>query len=123
MKLIQRVGYYLGGFSIGLVVLAVFLNGKKVSCNYGPESRVIKNINLKQIKYSNIIDSAILKKEIDSLEIRGLLLTGDINFSKSETRKEPCGIYAIEGEINKKELLILVENCDSIATIQDLIWE
>lgn len=123
MKLIHRIGYYLGGFSIGLVLLAFFLNGKKVSCDYGPESRVLKNINLKEINYSQIIDSIILNNDIDSLEIRELLLRGDINFSKSDTRKEPCGIYAIEGEIDKKELVLIVENCDSIATIQELKWK
>jgi hypothetical protein len=123
MKLLQRIGYYLGGFSIGLVVLAFFLNGKKVSCDYGPEARVLKNINLKQIQFSENIDSAILNSDIDSLGIREVLLHGDIDFSKSETRKEPCGIYAIEGKLKDKELFLLVENCDSIATIQDIKWE
>jgi hypothetical protein len=123
MKLLQRIGYYLGGFSIGLVVLAFFLNGKKVSCDYGPEARVLKNINLKQIQFSENIDSAILNSDIDSLGIREVLLHGDIDFSKSETRKEPCGVYAIEGKLKDKELFLLVENCDSIATIQDIKWE
>lgn len=123
MKLIQRIGYYLGGFSIGLVVLAFFLNGKKVSCDYGPEARVLKNINIKQIKYSTVIEKAILNNEIDSLGINTMLLDGDIDFSKSETRKKPCGIYAIEGVLNKKELYLLVENCDSIATIQEIKWK
>ena len=65
----------------------------------------------------------IINNEIDSLEIRNILIQGDINFSKSETRKEPCAIYAIEGELDKKELVLLVENCDSIATIQEIKWE
>ncbi|GGG48411.1 hypothetical protein [Bizionia arctica] len=122
MKLLHRVGYYLGGFSIGLVILAFFLNGKKVSCDYGPDARVLKNINLKQIRFSENIETAILNKKIDSLEIRGLLKYGDIDFSNSDTRKKPCGIYAIEGEINEKEILLTVENCDSIATIKDISW-
>ncbi|HLV39897.1 hypothetical protein [Xanthomarina sp.] len=122
MKLLHRVGYYLGGFSLGLIILAFFLNGKKVSCDYGPEARVLKNINLKQIVFSENIHSAILNKKIDSLEVRELLKRGDINFSKSETRKEPCGIYAVEGKINKIKVALTVENCDSIATIQDIKW-
>lgn len=122
MKLLHRVGYYLGGFSIGLVILAFFLNGKKVSCDYGPEARVLKNINLKQIEFSENIYSAILNNKIDSIEVRELLQYGDIDFSKSDTRKEPCGIYAIEGKINKTEIVLTVENCDSIATIQDINW-
>lgn len=122
MKLLHRVGYYLGGFALGLIVLAFFLNGKKVSCDYGPEARVLKNINLKQIQYSEIIESAISNKKIDSVAIRDILKHGNIDFSKSDTRKKPCGIYAVEGNINKTEVLLTVENCDSIATIQTIDW-
>lgn len=122
MKLLHRVGYYLGGFALGLIVLAFFLNGKKVSCDYGPEARVLKNINLKQIQYSEIIESAISNKKIDSVAIRDILKHGDIDFSKSDTRKKPCGIYAVEGNINKTEVLLMVENCDSIATIKTIDW-
>ena len=53
MKLIQRIGYYLGGFSLGLIILAFFFSKKKTSCSYGPEARVIKNINSKKILFSN----------------------------------------------------------------------
>ncbi|WOD43345.1 hypothetical protein [Hwangdonia lutea] len=110
MKLIQRIGYYLGGFSIGLIILAFFLNGKKVSCDYGPDARVLKNINSKVIKYS---DATIA----DSTAIRHVLQKGDIDFSKSESRQKPCSIYVIEGDYNDKEVVLTVENCDSIATI------
>jgi hypothetical protein len=117
MKLIQRIGYYLGGFSIGLIILAFFLNGKKVSCDYGPEARVLKNINTKEIMYSEAIHQALIEKEIDSLTILFLLKKGDVNFSKSQPRQEPCGVYAIEGSYNKKDMVLTVENCDDIATI------
>ncbi|MEO8933906.1 MAG: hypothetical protein ABI295_06320 [Xanthomarina sp.] len=122
MKLLHRIGYYLGGLSIGLVILAFFLNGKKTSCDYGPEARVLKNINLKEIKFSEKIDNAILTKKIDSLELKNILQRGNINFSNSETRKEPCGIYSIEGKVNKTKVVLTVQNCDSIATLQDIKW-
>lgn len=121
MKLIQRIGYYLGGFSIGLVILAFFLNGKKTSCSYGPEARVLKNINTKKIIYSDGVKSQIVNKTIDSADIMYVLKKGDINFSESKTRQEPCGIYIIEGDYNNNEIILAVENCDSVATIKDLI--
>ena len=123
MKLIQRIGYYLGGFSIGLVILAFFLNGKKTSCSYGPESRVLKNINLKKIKYSQDISALINNKTVDSADINHILKKGDINFSESNPRQEPCGVYVIEGEgmHNDDEVILTVENCDSIATVLNLI--
>lgn len=120
MKLIQRIGYYLGGFSIGLVILAFFLNGKKTSCSYGPEARVLKNINTKEIIYSDDIQLQINNKLIDSAEIRHILKKGNINFSESKTRHEPCAEYNIEGDYNDKDIILTVENCDSIATVLNI---
>ena len=117
MKLIQRIGYYLGGFSMGLVILAFFLNGKKVSCDYGPDARVLKNINTKKIVYSDAINLALSENKIDSMSISYLLKKGDINFSKSIPREKPCAIYIIEGEYNEKNMELTVQNCDSIATL------
>ena len=117
MTLLQRIGYYLGGFSIGLIILAFFLNGKKVSCDYGPEARVLKNINTKKIVFSDAILTDLSTNLIDSTTISYLLKKGDVNFSKSTPREKPCGIYAIEGEYKDKEMLMTVQNCDSIATI------
>ncbi|GAL90648.1 hypothetical protein [Jejuia pallidilutea] len=118
MKLIQRIGYYLGGFSLGLIILAFFLNGKKTSCAYGPEARVLKNINSKPFKYSNTILNVL-----DSANISVLLKSGDINFSKSTPRQEPCGIYIIENKLNEKDIEISVENCDSIVKILNVSFQ
>jgi hypothetical protein len=124
MKLIQRIGYYLGGFSIGLVILAFFLNGKKVSCDYGPEARVLKNINSKELKYSDEAVSFMSTKDIDTSVINYVLLKGDINFGKdkSSPRQKPCGIYYIEGTSDNKKIALIVENCDTIAKLKEIKW-
>ncbi|WP_067149365.1 DUF4258 domain-containing protein [Pseudotamlana agarivorans] len=118
MKLIQRIGYYLGGFSLGLIILAFFLSGKKTSCSYGPDARVLKNINSKKIIYSPEVKQSINDKYTDSSEISTILKKGDINFSDSNPRQAPCGIYSIEGEHKNRNIQLTVENCDSIATIK-----
>jgi len=122
LKLIQRIGYYLGGFSLGLIILAFFFNGKKTSCAYGPEARVLKNINTKTLVYSDNIKTILKENSIDSISIREALKLGDINFYESDTRKEPCGIYAIESTINDREIMLTVENCETIATLQNIKW-
>ncbi|WP_248722972.1 hypothetical protein [Seonamhaeicola sp. ML3] len=111
MKFIQRLGYYLGGFSIGLIILFFFLNGKKVSCDYGPDARVLKNISGKKIIYPSNNDSTI---------VNYILKHGEINFSESTPRQEPCAIYLVEGRHNDNSVNFTVENCDSIATILNL---
>ncbi|GAA3641717.1 hypothetical protein [Flavivirga jejuensis] len=120
MKLIQRIGYYLGGFSIGLIILAFFLNGKKTSCSYGPDARVLKNIRLKRIIYSDNIQSNLQQYDIDSVAINYILRKGNIDFSESNARQKPCGIYNVEGEFQKKEIVLTIQNCDSTATITNL---
>ncbi|TNJ46447.1 hypothetical protein KFZ70_13520 [Tamlana fucoidanivorans] len=118
MKLIQRIGYYLGGFSMGLIILAFFLNGKKTSCSYGPESRVLKNINSKHMVFSKKAEDDILQLNTDSVTVHTILKKGSIDFLNSAPRKKPCGEYIIFDKTeNKKEIAITVKNCDSIATI------
>ena len=121
MKLIHRIGYYLGGFSIGLIFLAFFLSGKRTSCSYGPDARVLKNISTKQLKYSNNSVEALNNKTIDSATISYVLKHGDVNFSKSNTKLDSCKVYVIEEDYNEQAIELTIENCDKIATIQSII--
>ena len=59
MKLVYRFGFFFGGFSIGLVFLMFFLSGKKTSCAYGPDARVLKNIQIKSIRYSESVQEQL----------------------------------------------------------------
>ena len=118
MTLLKRIGYYLGGFSIGLVLLAFFLSGKKTSCDYSPSARVKKNIRIKKHSYSEEVSELISSKKIDTSAIPYILTKGSVNFSESNTKLDSCKIYVIEGSYNDKDLKLTVENCDSLATIQ-----
>lgn len=117
MNLLQRIGYYLGGLSIGLIILAFFLNGKKTSCSYGPDARVLKNIRLKKIIYSDISNAQLITNNLDSTAVNYVLRKGNINFSESNARQKPCGMYSVEGDFKEKEIILTIENCDSMATI------
>lgn len=118
MSLLRRIAYYIGGFSLGLVLLAFFLNGKKASCSYGPESRVLKNITTKTLVISDEARLFVQQNSIDTIQINYILHKGDIDFSKSDTRKEPCGEYYIEGELNKREAALTVDNCEKQAIVK-----
>lgn len=120
MKLIQRLGYYLGGFSIGLIILAFFLSGKKTSCSYGPNARVLKNISTKELFYSKTVMDQIEDQTIDTASINTILKNGNVNFSISNTKLDSCKVYVIEDNINTQEIILTIENCDSIATIKQI---
>ncbi len=124
MSLLKRLGYYLGGFSVGLVILAFILSQKNFSCSYGPNARVLKNIRLKEKVYSEEATQALKQKLIDTASIRLMLLHGDVDFSRSDTKAEPCRYYFIDGyTAERKEVTMKVENCDSIATIQQFYFK
>ena len=44
--------------------------------------------------------------------------------SKSDTRKEPCGIYVIEKEMSdNKKTIVTLENCDQTVTVRKIVRE
>lgn len=121
MKFIHRLGYYLGGFSIGLIILAFFLQGKKTSCDYGPNARTTKNIANKSKSYSSEAESAMNQYQMDTLTISNLIRFGSVDFSRSDTKSEGCKTYLIDNSFKENEYELLVKNCDSLVTIESII--
>ncbi|MBT8266884.1 MAG: hypothetical protein KJO41_05670 [Bacteroidia bacterium] len=113
MKFIHRLGFYLGGFAVGLLFLAFFLSGKRTSCAYGPEARVLKNIRLKTMTYSEDIAENLKVRALDSAAITNILTNGDVNFKKSDTKRDSCNIYYIEGIHQEKEIFLTIANCEN----------
>jgi len=120
MKFVHRLGYYLGGFAIGLVILMFFLNGKDASCDYGPNARTVKNISSKHFEYSEVALSFIVNNQLDSTTVVNLVKYGSVDFSKSEIEKDSCKVYYIENSYKEREIELLVKNCDSLATIMKI---
>jgi len=108
------------GFILGIILLLFFLNGKNASCNFFPNERMLEILRNKHRVYSGDVLQIMATKNIDSSEIIDLLYKGDIDFSKSKTRQEPCRYYWIDGFIQEKETSIYVQNCDTLVTIQNL---
>lgn len=120
MKFIHRLGYYLGGFAIGLIILAFFLSGKRTSCDYSPDARVLKNIRIKERKYSEEAEEKMRLYNVDSSTISAVLRNGDVDFGRSNTDLDSCKTYMVTGERDSRELEFLFENCDSVATLQKM---
>jgi hypothetical protein len=120
MKFIHRLGYYLGGFSIGLIILAFFLSGKRTSCDYSPDARVLKNIRTKERTYSEIALKQLKSYQVDTAEISKILRKGDVDFSRSNTKLDSCKTYLVTGRTEIHNLELLFQNCDSMATLQQI---
>lgn len=120
MKLIHRFGYFGVGLFFGIVLLIFFLGGKKASCDYSPNARVLKNIKIKERKWSEESLSFFIDQKIDTSYISEVLENGDVDFNLSDTDAKPCNIYYVIGTRQSEELEFRIQNCDSIATIQKI---
>lgn len=116
----RRFALYGFGFAIGIILVFFFLGGKNASCNWMPNSRMLKIIRSKQITYSAEVQNKISSSIIDSTDINQILVDGNIDFSKSQVKNNPCRRYLIMGEVKQQKAELIVKICDSIATIEIL---
>lgn len=114
----KRFAFYGFGFAMGIVLVFFFLGGKDSSCNWLPNARMLEIIRSKQITYSLEVQDKINTAIIDSIDINQILITGDIDFQKSQVKNNPCRMYFINGEIKDQKAEVTVKICDSIATIE-----
>jgi hypothetical protein len=54
---------------------------------------------------------------MDTLAVSNLIRFGSVDFTKSDTNAERCKTYYIDNTFKEKEFKLIVENCDSVATI------
>ncbi|MCM8569956.1 hypothetical protein NE848_11240 [Gramella jeungdoensis] len=120
MKLIHRLGYYGLGLFFGIVILIFFLGGKKASCDYSPNARVLKNIKTKQRIFSENSLLSFQENNLDTTLVSEVLEKGDVDFQKSLTNEDPCNIYYISGKRENNLVELEIENCDSLATIMNV---
>ncbi len=119
----RRFSLYGFGFFIGILLVFFFLGGKKASCNWLPNDRMLKIIRSKQINYSTEATQVLNTKKVDSADIAQILIRGEIDFSKSNVKNNPCRKYLINGNDQQKNIALTVQICDSIATIQKILLE
>lgn len=116
----QRLSYFGGGLFLGIIFLIFFLSGKKTSCDYSPNSRVLKNMRLKERVISAEALQQLTSVGLDTSAISTALTKGDVDFSKSNTELDSCKLYVVNSIINKQELTLTVENCYKKATVQKI---
>lgn len=121
MKLLKRTGYYLIGVSLGTILVVIIWKGKNVSFNYGMDARTLSSIRSKQLIYSDEAKNSMKTYAIDTSTIKSILVSADVDFSKSKQRKKPCAEYYISGVKSTQNIHLYIQRCDSTATILN-IW-
>ncbi|WP_417886959.1 hypothetical protein [Zunongwangia sp.] len=120
MNLLQRFGYFSIGLFFGIVILIFFLSGKNTSCSYFPNARVLSKISSKHRAYTPEALKFLHTHNIDTTAVSKILKNGEVDFGNSITDRDSCNLYSISGKTPDTIIQFKVENCDSIATIQNI---
>lgn len=113
----KRLGWYLIGFSIGLLFLVFFVKKKSgetgIEICYFPNCRVLKDIRSKPMEYANNLETRFSN---DSTLWYSFFKEGSIDFGESETKTEPCKTYIIK---NDNDQSIAIKNCPDKVILED----
>lgn len=102
--------------SIGLIILSFIFSGKKTSCNYGPQARVKSQLLRKEI----IIPDSFIKMNISNVTVNDFIRNSYVDFSMSNTLKDSCKTYVLNGYLSSKKTSIKFENCTKTVSLIEI---
>lgn len=122
MTIWRKLLYYGIGVSMGVLMVFFLFGDRDIQCSYFPNDRVLHDLRKKEVIYQPAIKKQMLELRIDTADIRAMLLGGDVDFERSETRQEDsCKTYWIDFERESDPAFsALWQNCDSTATILEI---
>lgn len=119
----QRLPYFLGGLTIGIIFVIFIWNKKGTQpFAYGPNARVLKNIRIKKRSFSSEALTVLNTQKVDTAKISQILTNGNVDLW-NKVKLDTCMQYNITGRDNLKEITLKIINCDSIALIEQIIIE
>jgi len=116
--MVKRLGYYLIGVVLGLMMVMGIFGNRDISCNYSPNARVLSHLNRLPVEWNAQNLKLLQEIQRDTSFLRTFFQGGDVDFDRSITRDAPCKTFAIEHPT--EPLVAVVENCDSTVTLIDL---
>ncbi|PHQ56636.1 MAG: hypothetical protein COC16_02930 [Lutibacter sp.] len=116
----QRLPYFLGGLTIGVIFVLFIWNKKETEpFAYSPNSRILKNIRIKNRLFSAEVLTFINSYKVDTSQISQILKNGNVDVWNKE-KLEGCIRYRIKGRKDLKNVTLTIKNCDSTATIEKI---
>jgi len=114
----QRLPYFLGGLTVGIIFVVFIFGKKETTFDYGPNARVLKNIRTKEKKFSKDVISTLSYYNLDTSAVTKILSFGNADIWNKE-KVDSCIRY----NISLKNTSVTVKNCDTIAYIEKFIVE
>lgn len=116
--MVKRLGYYLIGVVLGLMMVMGIFGNRDISCNYSPNARVLSHLNRMHLQWNAENLEMLAGIQRDTAFLRTFFKGGDVDFNRSVTRDAPCKTFVIEHPT--EPFVAVVENCDSTVVLIDL---
>lgn len=119
----ERLPYFLGGLTIGIIIV-VFIFGKKgTTFDYGPNARVLKNLRTKERIYTKEAIDVLYYYQLDTAMVSQILANGNVDIGNKIKLDSCLYQYNIQGRKELKNIEIVVTNCDDAAIIEKITVE
>jgi len=117
----QRLPFFLGGLTIGIIIVIFVFGKKNTTFDYGPNARVLKNLRTKERIYSeNALNILNTSSKIDTAVISQILKKGNVDLMNKIKLDSCLYQYNIKGKKELKNIVLTVINCDSTAIIENI---
>jgi hypothetical protein len=124
--LTKRFSLFFIGVIIGVIVLKYWVNVKESEkpdgysiFPYGPNARTLRSFErIKDRTYTLSAESFMTEHKIDTADISLIFKYGEVNFSKSHPRAEPCPDYFVSINLREVDYELTLKRCDSSLEVQ-----
>lgn len=119
----QRLPFFLGGLTIGIIIVIFILGKKNTTFDYGPNARVLKNLRTKERVFSKDAIATLHYYQLDTATVSKILNSGNVDLG-NKIKLDSCMYqYSIKGAKELKNIELIVKNCDSTAIIDKITVE
>jgi hypothetical protein len=116
----QRLPFFLGGLTVGIIIVVFFLGKKNTTFDYGPNARILKNLRVKERIYSEEALAVLSSINLDTALVSAILKNGNVDVS-NKIKLDTCLFqYNIKGKEKLSNILLTIKNCDSVIYIEKI---
>jgi hypothetical protein len=122
MKTWRKLLFFGIGVTLGILMVKFIFGGRDdIQCSYFPNDRVLYDLRNKDRMIPDSTFTQMQELGVDTSDISDLLLMGDVDFEKSDTKKDSCKNYWISFEPeDKPSFYAIFGNCDSTAVLKQV---
>lgn len=119
----QRLPFFLGGLTIGIIIVVFIFTKKNTTFDYGPNARVLKNIRIKDRVISKEAMDVLYFYNLDTAIVSNIFQNGNVDLS-NKIKLDTCLYqYNIEGRNQLKNITLTIKNCDSVVYVDKIMVE